>query len=242
MNAKVVQRVIIKFFSKRGENATEMHHSLFDPFRKILTPFRMLINGFKPSKLYGQLCWTNIGRRSRLDHVNSKMLSRCQESEFHGIRALTEELNVSLSMVHARLTHVLGFSLRHKRWVSHVLTGKFKATGVATSMKGLEILDQQERTDFAGIGTGDESWFFLECFRNHVWRVGNENVPELIAQKIDTDKPMLTIFRSSTGPLVEYWLSTNASFNSPYFCDVTVSCCASTAFPDQTEQRKRGLK
>jgi histone-lysine N-methyltransferase SETMAR len=50
---------------------------------------------------------------------------------------------------------------------------------------------------------------------------------------------MLTIFWSTTRPLVEDWLSTNASFNSTYFCKVIVPCLASTTFPDQAGQRKR---
>jgi hypothetical protein len=42
-------------------------------------------------------------------------------------------------------------------------------------MKMFEILDQQERRDFVGIITADESWFFLEYSRNRVSRFGNEN-------------------------------------------------------------------
>jgi hypothetical protein len=72
-------------------------------------------------------------------------------------------------------------------------------------MKMFEILEQQERRDFPGIITGDESWFFLEYSRNRVWRLGNDNAQERISQKIDTEKHRLTIFRSTTGPLVEDW-------------------------------------
>jgi hypothetical protein len=73
-----------------------------------------------------------------------------------------------LSTVHARLSDILGFSLRETRWIRDLLTDELKATTVATSMKMLAILEQQERRDFAGIITGDESWFFLEYFRNRV--------------------------------------------------------------------------
>jgi hypothetical protein len=75
-----------------------------------------------------------------------------------------------LSTVHARLTDVLGFSLRHTRWAPHLLTDELNATTVPTSMKMLEILAQQERRDFAGIITGDGSWFFREYSRNRVSR------------------------------------------------------------------------
>jgi hypothetical protein len=54
-------------------------------------------------------------------------------------------------------------------------TGELKAMTIATSMKMLEILEQQEWRYFAGIITGDESWFFLKYSRSGVWRLGDEN-------------------------------------------------------------------
>jgi hypothetical protein len=51
-------------------------------------------------------------------------------------------------------------------------------------MKMVEILERQERRDFAGFITEDESWFFFEYFRNPVWTLGNENAPERLSQKM----------------------------------------------------------
>jgi hypothetical protein len=81
-------------------------------------------------------------------------------NEYHSVRSLAQELDVSLSTVYARLTDVLGFSLPHTRWISHSLTDELKATRVAASMKTFEILEQYELTYFAGIIRGDESWLF----------------------------------------------------------------------------------
>jgi hypothetical protein len=106
-------------------------------------------------------------------------------------------------------------------------------------MKLFEILEQQQQRDFGGFLTGDESWFLLEYSRNRVVRLGNENAPQRISQKIDTENRMLTIIWSTTGPLVEDWLPTKASFNGTYFCEVIILLLASGAFPDQARQRKR---
>jgi hypothetical protein len=111
----------------------------------------------------------------RFNHIDSEILSLSHQNEYHSVRSLAQELDVSLSTVHAGLTDVLGFSLRHTQWVLHLLTDELKATRVATSMKMLEILEQQELIHFAGIITGDESWFFLEYFRNRGWRLSHEN-------------------------------------------------------------------
>jgi hypothetical protein len=58
-------------------------------------------------------------------------------------------------------------------------------------------------------------------------------------KKLTRTKHMLTIFWSTTRPLVEDWSPTNASFNSSYFCEVIVPRLASAVFPDQAGQRKR---
>jgi hypothetical protein len=73
-------------------------------------------------------------------------------------------------MADAGLTDVVGFSLRHTWWVPHFLTDELKPTKAATSMTMLEIQEQQERTHFAGIITGDETRSFFEFSRNDVWR------------------------------------------------------------------------
>jgi hypothetical protein len=162
-----------------------------------------------------------------------------QQHEIHSVRSLAQELNISLTKIHARLTGVVGFFLRHPREVPHFLTDELKAIRVSTSIEMLEILEHQKRIHFAGIITGDESWFFLEYSRNHAWRLGDKNAQEGISQNIDREKHILTIFWFTTGPLVEDWLPTNALFHSPYFCELIALCVASAAFPDQAGQGKR---
>jgi hypothetical protein len=67
------------------------------------------------------------------------------------------ELDVSFGTVSARLTEVLGFSLRHTRSIPHFLTDEFQVGMVATSMKMFKVLEQQKRTHLARIIMGDES-------------------------------------------------------------------------------------
>jgi hypothetical protein len=99
--------------------------------------------------------------RPLLDHIDSEIRLLFQENESQSVRSLAQELNVSLSTIHARLTDVLSFSLRHTRWVSYFLTDKLKVARVAISTKMFEMLEHEEQTHVAGIITGDEPWFFL---------------------------------------------------------------------------------
>jgi hypothetical protein len=164
------------------------------------------------SSVYEWMWAFKIGRRNvlderptekpRLDHIDSKILSLSQENEYHSARSPPQELTVSLSTVHARLTDILGFSLRETRWIRDLLTDELNVTTVATSMKMFAILEQQKRRDFAGIITGDEPWFFLECFRNCVWRFGNENARNRSHKELTWKN---TCSRSS-GPQQDHWL------------------------------------
>jgi hypothetical protein len=176
MNPKVEQRVIIKFLSNEGEDATEMHHRLLQAFHEDAYTLSSVYEWIQAFETRRTIVWDDYrAGRLRLDHIDSKILSLFQENESQSVQSRAQELNVFFSTVHARLTHVLGFSLRHPRWEVPLLTDELNATRVVTSMKMLEILEQQERRAFAGIITGDESWFCLEYSRNGLSRFGNEN-------------------------------------------------------------------
>jgi hypothetical protein len=56
-----------------------------------------------------------------------------------------------------------------------LLTKELKGTRFPSSIEILQLLEKQEPMNFAGIITRDESWFFQDSFRNHNWRLGNEN-------------------------------------------------------------------
>jgi hypothetical protein len=107
-------------------------------------------------------------------------------------------------------------------------------------MKMFEILGQQELIHFAGIITGDKSELFVEYDRNRV-EIRQPKCREWISERIDTEKHMVKIFWSTTGPRVEDWLPTNVSFNRTDFCKAILPCLASAVFPDQAGQRKRRI-
>jgi AraC-like DNA-binding protein len=160
-----------------------------------------------------------------------RILSLFAENEFYSVRTLAQELGVSLSTVYDRLVNLFGFSLRHVRPVPYLFTGELKAQGISTSMEMLRILQTQKPMNLAAAITGDESWFFLEYSRNRVWRLGDENVPERVSQKISTRKHMLPVCCSPMGLLVEEWLPEHDMFNSKYFCAASIPRLASSVFP-----------
>jgi hypothetical protein len=116
-----------------------------------------------------------------------------------------------LSTVHDRLVDVLGSPLRHVQWVSDLLTEELKAQRVTTSLEMLRILQNQEPMNFTGIVTGAEpsSLSSIPEIVSGGWR--NENAPEMVSQKISTEKHRLTVFWSPTG----HWLRNGYHIMAP---------------------------
>jgi hypothetical protein len=73
--------------------------------------------------------------RSRLDHIDSRTLSLFTENGFHSVGTFAQELGISLSTVHNRLVSMLRLSLRHARWVPHLLPQQFKTQRVIASIE-----------------------------------------------------------------------------------------------------------
>jgi transposase len=143
MDAKTEQRVIIKFLSSEGADAIEIHDRLLRAFQQDAYTISSVYEWIRAFKM-GRTSVADEHRagRPRLDHIDCKILPLFKRNESHSVRSLAQELNVSLSTVHAPLTDVLGFSLRHKRWVPDLLTDELKAKRGATSIKMFEILEQ----------------------------------------------------------------------------------------------------
>jgi transcriptional antiterminator len=116
MNAKVEQRVIIKFLSNEGADAIEIDHRLLRAFQGDAYTFSSVYEWIQAFKTGPRIGWDEYrAGRTGLDHVDSRILSVFQESELQSVRSLAQELNVSFNMIHSRLTDVLGSLLPHRR-------------------------------------------------------------------------------------------------------------------------------
>jgi hypothetical protein len=102
----------------------------------------------------------------------------------------------------------------------------------------LQILQKQEPANFARIITGDEFWFFLASFRNRVWRQGEENTPERVSPKINTEKHIFTIFWSRLELIFEEWSPKHDTFHIIYFCEGIIPRVTIAVFSDQGRRRK----
>jgi hypothetical protein len=95
MNAKLEQRVIMKFLWNEKRDAVEIHYRLSRAFQKdayMLPSVHEWIRAFK-TKHTGVLDKARAGR-SRLDHLNSKIVLVFTEKKSHSVRTLVKELGL----------------------------------------------------------------------------------------------------------------------------------------------------
>jgi hypothetical protein len=57
----------------------------------------------------------------------------------------------------------------------------------------LRVLKENQKTGFANIITGDESWFYFEYPHQSVWDPSRDEVLEKIKQKIDMEKCLISV-------------------------------------------------
>jgi hypothetical protein len=177
MDAKLEQRVIMQFLWSEKTDPVEIHYSLSRTFQEDAYTISSVHEWVRTFKTGRTIVLDELrAERPRLDHIGSTTVSLLTENGFHGVRALAQEMGVSLSTVWDGLVNVLAFSLRHARRVPILLTAELQAQRITRSIEMLRILQTQEPTNFAGVVTGDESWSFLGYFRNRVWTLGDEHI------------------------------------------------------------------
>jgi transposase len=203
MHVTVKQRIISQFLWTEGADPVEIHSRLLHAFAEdayTLSSVYEWIRAFRTGRT--SVVDEHRSGRPRLDHIDSKILSLFQENEFHSTRSLAQELGISVSTVYDRLLHVLGFSLRHLRWVPHLLTTELKNLKVTTSTEMLRILQDQERMNFNGTVTGDESWFFWSIREI----ISGDSVMKILRNGSHKKLTPKSIWSQSSGPYRDHWL------------------------------------
>jgi hypothetical protein len=89
--------------------------------------------------------------------VDEAILTALVEFPFSSVRELSRRICLSRSTVHRYLTQSLRFTVRHLRWVPHLLTAEQKQIRVVMAIKLLQILSVQSTYQWHDIVTLDES-------------------------------------------------------------------------------------
>jgi hypothetical protein len=105
--------------------------------------------------------------------VDEAILTALAEFQFpfSSVRELSRRICLPRSTVHRHrhLTQSLRFTVRHLRWVPHVLTVEQKQIRVQMAIKLLQVLSVQVTRPWHDIVTLDESWSYLFSEHGLMW-------------------------------------------------------------------------
>jgi hypothetical protein len=124
---------------------------------------------------------------------------------FSSVRELSRRICLPRSTVHPHLhqnlTQSLRFTVRHLRWVLHLLTAEQKQIRVKMAIKLLQVLWVQSarKWQWHDIVTLDESWIYLFSEHDLMWTAPGEIVVDKKRHTVQSPKFMLTVVWNPIG-------------------------------------------
>jgi hypothetical protein len=118
---------------------------------------------------------------------------------FPSVRELSRRICLPRSTVHRRLTQSLRFTMRHLRWVSHLLTTEQKQIRVQMAIELLQVLAVQSTRQRHDIVTLDKSWIYLFSEHDLMWTAPGETVVDRERHTVQSPKFMLMVVWNPIG-------------------------------------------
>jgi hypothetical protein len=126
--------------------------------------------------------------------------------------------------------------------VPHELTDDLREKRVVIRRQLLEVLEEAQSTDFRGLVTGDESWFYLSYASRVAWTMSRDELPTKEKQAISTKKFMLAVFWSVDGFHVAEFLPTGTRFDTAYFAEHIIPSLATKLQMRASGRRRVGYR
>ncbi len=224
----IEHRSVIKFFTRKGLNATEIHKELDNVYKDSAPSYRTVAKwvaefkdperGFEDAPRSGRPSTTvtdeNIQTVERIV-MRDRQISVCR---------VANELGISKTRVHEIMNNHLGMSKVCTRWVPKLLTPLQRINRVECCQ---ELLQESEADPVMFLGrivTGDESWIYnydpLTQLEAKVWKKPEETTPTRPRQQRSAGKVMMTIFWDKDGILLTDYLARGSTINGPYYASL----------------------
>jgi len=212
INAKIEQRIIVKFLVKSGKTNNEIRQMLSAVYGE---------GTLSRSTLFEWIGRFREGREDVLDDerrgrprtarqpaVVAKIESKMNEDRRRTIREVAGSVGVSRESVRRILHDELGMNKVSPHLVPRVLTLEQKETRVRVCEEWLQA--DAEEDIFSRVITGDESWIFeydlVKKRADMVWLSPDEPRPKKARMSKSNVKVMLTLFFDSKGILLLDWV------------------------------------
>jgi hypothetical protein len=135
--------------------------------------------------------------RPPLYDADARILACLSHEPFSSIRSIAQALGLAPATVDQQIPISLDIQFRHFRWILHVWARKLGDQRVKGARAPIDVLRQQEKTNFRDIITGHESWIFIDTTPSFIWLSLDEELPTRPRCTISVDDRLLIAFWAS---------------------------------------------
>ena len=223
--SNVEHRAVIKFFTRKGLNTTEISKELDNVYKDSASSYCNVakwVAEFKdPERAFEDA--PRMGRPSTITvDQNIEAIERIVMRDRQiSIRRLAKELAISKTTIHEIMDNQLGTKKVCTRWVPKLLTSIQRVNRVDCCQELLQQSKINPDNFFHSIVTGDESWIHhydpLSQLEAKVWKRLREQTPTRLRQERSAGKIMMMIFWDKDGVLLTEYLLRGTTINGPYY-------------------------
>ncbi len=219
------QRITIKFMSKEGLSAKEIHDRLLHVHgRDALsrsTVQRWLIR-FQNSEAVKDLPRSRRPKKrtdQKIQEVKNFVTGDCRRT----VRQISRHCDISVGTANKIVKKDLRMHKASAQWVPHLLTAAQKERRVDMAMEALEMLETDE-DPVQHVFTEDESWFWVwdpaSKMANCQWITHDEERPTVVRVERSTLKTMLVVFFDKIGVVYHEWVPDGRGIGSAVYLEI----------------------
>lgn len=222
---KIEHRAIIKFLTKEGENASNIHQRLVNVYHDTAPAYSTVAKWTAEFKR-GRLSIKDDERPGRpVEVINDEICARTEQLVMSDRRIkiiqIATELRISCGSVWTILHEKLGMSKVCARWVPRMLTPLQKVSRVDVCRDLLELYnDNKEDFSFRFV-TGDETWIHFwdpETKQESMhWKHRDSPPPKKFRTQPSAGKVMATIFWDFKGVIHIDYMPHNTTITGQYY-------------------------
>ncbi|CAF1509024.1 unnamed protein product [Adineta ricciae] len=226
--SNIEKRAVIKFFIRKGLNATEISEELEDVYGDSAPSYRTVAKwvgefkdperGFEDAPRSGRPLTTTTDEN--IEAVERIVLRDRQVS----VRWVAAELDIPKTTVHEIMKNHLEMKKVCTRCVPKLLTPLQLANRTDCCEELLQQSEEDPSNFFDRIVTGDETWVYhydpLTQLEAKVWKRSGEQTPTRERRQRSTAKRMLTVFWDKDGVLLTDYLPRGATMNGQYYASI----------------------
>lgn len=227
--SNIEYRAVIKFFTRKGLNATEITKELEEVYNDSSPAYRTVakwVSEFKddPARDFEDAPRSGRPPTTTTDENIKAVEHIVMRDRQISVRRVADELNIPKTIVHEIMSNHLGMRKVCIRWVPKFLTPLQRISRVECCQELLQACEPNPAKFLGRIVTGDESWVHhydpLSRQEAMVWKSAGEETPTASRRQRSAGKVMLTIFWDEHGVLLTDYLTRGETIDGSYYASL----------------------